>query len=334
MLNIPYVVYEFEKNGGIDLSKEAEITMTLPPPLIPLKILNQPAPQPVPKPSGAGFSQSQTAAAAEPSLRKKKERRMELQGLEGGDPRSTYHLLRRGFRNVLKNLPLLLRKYGYFVPVVLMGWTILGTLNTYRMPAFIGNIVMLLVFLTAAYNSFIGKAVFGTLVIRVIIPMGRRIRREGFGKVSGEFKTLIPNFRTNWSAVGARSLGLLVLFAGSAAFISNFLTRNNAIDKIAVSLVIAVSLIKALSDGPRSIPFMTSRVVMKDIFVLLGKPSPVRNHHIYVAISGLVLGFLCSLPLSVLRKSMGENIGYILGMLAMVAGIALLFTLKEKKPNV
>ncbi len=104
-------------------------------------------------------------------------------------------------------------------------------------------------------------------------------------------------------------------------------------DKIAVSLAIALALIKALGDGARSIPFITGRVVMNDIFVKLHKPSPVRNHHIYVAISGLTLGFLSSILLAFLRKPMGDNVGYILGLIAMAAGIVLYFILKSKKAH-
>lgn len=226
---------------------------------------------------------------------------------------------------------------------MLFVWTVLGSFNAFRlmssMPSltplwlFLDKIVLILVFFTASYNNFIAKAVYATIVVKVGIPLFNRIRKEGIGKVSTDFKTLVPNLKSNWELTGGKSLGLLVFFAGSAAFMSNFLTRNNAIDKIAVSLAIAFTLMKALGDGPRSIPFMTGRVVMKDIFVAMHKPSPVRNHHIYIAISGLVTGFLCSLPLSVLRKSMGENIGYLLGTLAMVVGIGLIVSLGMKKTN-
>lgn len=317
------------------MSKESEIPVTLPPPFIPLKILSEPGPQPVPRPLGP--------VVLETTVPKKKERRLELQGLEPGDPRSTVHLIRRGIGNVARTVPPILRRYGWMLPVILIVWTLLGSFNVYRlmflMPALsplwllLNKVILILVFLTAAYNNFIGKAVYGTLVIRVIIPLVRRFRREGLGKVAGEFKSLMPNLKINWHTAGTRSIGLIVFFSGCAAFVSNFLTRNNAVDKIAVSLAIAFSLMKSLSDGPRSIPFMTGRVVMKDIFVAFRKPSPVRNHHIYMAISGLVLGFLSSLLLAVLRKSMGENIGYILGSITMVIGIALFIALKPKKAD-
>lgn len=321
------------------MSHETAVPMQVPPPGIPSRILREPMVKPMAPPlrPAALAAPNKPAAASAP---KKKERRIELEGLEGGDPRTTIHLIKLGIRNTAGTLPVLIRKYGWVIPATLFVWTVLGSFNAYALvmsaPSlaglwmFLNKIVLVLVFLTASYNSFIGKAVYATLVFKVGLPLINRIRREGFGKVSKEFSALLPNLRSNWTLVGGKSMGLLVLFAGSAAFISNFLTRNNAIDKIAVSLAIAFSLMKALSDGPRSIPFMTSRVVMKDIFVAMKKPSPVRNHHIYVAISGLVTGFLCCLPLSILRKSMGEYIGYQLGIVGMIIGIGLLIALGKK----
>lgn len=326
------------------MSQENAARMTVPPPGVPLKTLVEPIPAPVPPP--APLQAAAPKAPAAPGAPKlaavppKKERRMELEGLEGGDPRSTVHLVRLGIRNAAQTLPAMIKKYAWAIPAVLFVWTVLGSFNAYKLVStvpsltplwlFLDKIVLVLVFLTASYNSFIGKAVYATLIIKVGIPLVRRMQREGFGKVSNEFMTLIPNLKANWSLAGSKSLGLMMFFAGSGAFLSNFLTRNNAIDKIAVSLVIAFSLMKALSDGPRSIPFMTGRVVMKDLFVAMRKPSPVRNHHIYVALSGLTAGFLCCLPLAVLRKALGESIGYQLGVVAMIVGVGLMMTLRMR----
>jgi hypothetical protein len=185
---------------------------------------------------------------------------------------------------------------------------------------FLDRFVLIVIFITATYNNFVAKAVYMTLIYRVGIPMGLRFKTEGPQKVIGEFAAIGPTFKSNRLLSGASATGLLIGFIGAGAFISNFMTRNNSIDKVAVSIAIAVSLFKALSDGPKSIPFMTGRVVMKDLFVAMKKPSPVRNHHIYVAVFGLACGFLCCLILAWLRKPLGDSIGYILGTIAMIAG--------------
>lgn len=55
----------------------------------------------------------------------------------------------------------------------------------------------------------------------------------------------MPGFKDNWAKAGGVALSLLVGFSGVGAFLSNYLTRNNRIDKIAVSLALAIALMKA-----------------------------------------------------------------------------------------
>lgn len=68
------------------MSQESTLRMTVPPPVIPLNKLNEPVPPPVPPPAPlmkAPTAPSKPAIAVVP---KKKERRMELEGLEGWRP--------------------------------------------------------------------------------------------------------------------------------------------------------------------------------------------------------------------------------------------------------
>lgn len=193
---------------------------------------------------------------------------------------------------------------------------------------FIDKFLLIMVFFTASYNNFVAKTVYATLIIRVGIPLVGRVRSEGLTKVVNDFKTLGPGLRASWAESGGVALSLLVGFAGVGAFLSNYLTRNNRVDKIAVTLVLAMALMKALSEGTKSLPFMVGRVITKDLFVLLLRPSPARNHHFYVALSGLTIGFLCCLPFAYFSKFTSDNIGYITGIIAIIVAIALFFVKK------
>lgn len=309
------------------MSQEAVINSTLPPPVIPLHKLQEAQPDPVPPPSALA------------TKGKKKERRLELAGLEPGDPRSTYHLLKLGLKNAVMVVPKLVMKYWWLVLIVLGVWFALEAFDVFylneKIPAlsplwdFIDKFILLLVFLTASYNNFVAKGVYAAIIIRVGLPLAGRIRSEGLFKVINDFKALVPGFKDSWVQAGTVALSLLVGFSGVGAFLSNYLTRNNRIDKIAVTLALAIALMKALSDGPRSLPFMAGRVVTKDLFVLMLKPSPVQNHHIYVAVSGLALGFLLCLPFAYLSKFTSDDIGYITGVIGMVAALVLLFVKKS-----
>jgi hypothetical protein len=311
----------------------------------------------VPRPEflrdAAALTQVQAAPVAEaiaapgtPSAKsvagKKRERRKELAGLEPGDPLSTYHLLMRGINNVRGILPKLLIKYWWVALVVIGVWTFLGWFDAIRLAMkypqmaglFMGfeKLILFIVFITAAYNNFVAKAVYATIMIRVGLPLIRQIKSEGMTKVLNDFKKVIPDFKANWAETGPVGISILVSMVGSALIISNFLTRNNVIDKIAVSLALAMALLKALNVGSKSLPFMTGRVVSKDISMMFLKPSPVRHYHLYVAISALAVGFFGALPLSFMRitQSYYDPTGYILGGIAIVAAVPLYFVTRGK----
>lgn len=309
------------------MSQEAVVNIVLSPPVVPLHKLKQAPAEPVPPPVFPGG--------------KKKERRMELIGLEPGDPRSTYHLLKLGLKNAVTVVPKLVKKYWWLVLVVFTVWYALEAFEVFylseKIPALsplwnlIDKFILLLVFLTSAYNNFVAKGIYAAIIIRVGLPLAGRIRREGLLKVVNDFYKLGPGFKESWATAGGIALSLLVGFLGVGAFLSNYLTRNNRIDKIAVSLALAFALAKALSEGTKSLPFMAGRVVTKDLFVMLLRPSPVKNHHIYVAVSGLAIGLLCSLPFAYLSKMISDDIGYFTGVLAMVAALGLFFVNKTRQ---
>lgn len=350
------------------MTEEFSASSPLSPPVVPLHKLRETPPEPVAPPflpgrasttapildqgpvlaTPRGTSSTALATPAQPKdypppkvpIGKKKERRRELVGLEPGDPLSTYHLIKRGFKNVLSIVPKLTKKYWWLIIVVLGLWFFLANFSVYsysaKAPAltplwmFLDKFILVLVFLTASYNNFVAKGVYAAVIIRVGVPLVRRVRRDGPKKVSADFRVVVPGFKRSWAEAGTVALSLLIGFIGVGAFLSNYLTRNNRIDKIAVSLALAMALIKALSDGPKSLPFMAGRVVMKDLFAMLLRPSPVRNQHIYLAVSGLAIGLLCSLPLAFLSKMTSDYIGYIIGIIAVI--VAGVFFLLKAKP--
>lgn len=345
------------------MTEEFSASISLPPPVVPLHKLRETPPAPVAPPCLPGRAsmaaplldaesglatqgstaqkaiatpiQPQGPSSAKAPMAKKKERRMELAGLEPGDPLSTYHLIKLGFKNVLAIVPKLAKKYWWLIIIILGSWFFLANFSVYaystKFPALtplwmlLDKFILVVIFLTASYNNFVAKGIYAAVIIRVGLPLARRIRSDGTRKVVNDFKVVVPGFKRSWAEAGTVALSLLIGFIGVGTFLSNYLTRNNRIDKIAVSLALAMALIKALSDGPKSLPFMAGRVVMKDFFVMLLKPSPVRNQHIYLAVSGLAIGLLCSLPLAFLSKMTSDYIGYIIGIIAIIIAGAFFF---------
>jgi hypothetical protein len=146
---------------------------------------------------------------------------------------------------------------------------------------------------------------------------------------------VVPDLKNNWIESGITSLAIFILSSGVGLAFSNMLTRNNKLDKYLVSLALAISLVKVLGDGKKATLFMTGRVITKDIFKFFKRNNPVKNHHIYVCLSGFMAGLLGALVLALIAIGAGDTVqywGYFLGGAGVVVGIVLFIVkLKSKK---
>jgi hypothetical protein len=262
------------------------------------------------------------------------------------DPKSTGELLATIGKNALTTVPILIKKYWWIMLILAGLWLFLMTFNpllwSRNNPSLawlfnaINPLVMLLIFLTAAWNNWIAKSIYVVIIFKVIMPLAMRIKKEGFGTVLNSFKAVIPSIKQNWQECNTKALPLFVSFLGAGLLVTNFLSRNNSFDKCFVSVALAISLVKVLSDGEKSPAFMAFRVISKDIFKLFKKDSPVRNHHVYICFSGLMTGLAGALILFIIRAitgdGIGQFIGYYLGSIAIITGITLNI-LKGKLPQ-
>jgi hypothetical protein len=262
-------------------------------------------------------------------------RRAALAGTGIGDPKNTGELLRISARNMTKAIPLLIKKYWGVGLIMMAGWLFLMTFNEYawslQVPAMapvfrmIAPLVGFLIFITAAYNNWVAKSLYVLIIIKVFIPLFRRIKTEGLARVVDSFRAIAPGTTKSWEESSPVSASILVMLIGAGLAFSNFLTRNNASDKVLVSIAAALSLVKVLSDGRTSIPFMSCRVISKDFFKLFRKVNPVGNPQIYLGIEGLGAGLLCSIILMELKGPLGDtiggNLGYFAGAGLLVIGI-------------
>ena len=141
------------------MTEEFSASIPLSPPVVPLHKLRETPPAPVAPPflpgrvntmapildagpalttqggrASASFAtpnQAQDHSSPKVPAGKKKARRMELVGLEPGDPLSTYHLIKLGFKNALAIVPKLAKKYWWLIIIVLGVWFFLANFSVY-----------------------------------------------------------------------------------------------------------------------------------------------------------------------------------------------------------
>jgi len=130
------------------------------------------------------------------------------------------------------------------------------------------------------------------------------------------------------------ALSLFVVALGVGLALSNILSGNNSYTRYLASLALALGMVKTLSEGSKATTFTASRVVSKDVFKLFGKNSPVRNHHIYLGVGGVMTGLagaavpalLFFFGIAGVRMSpVYENICYFMGGAAVVIGVGVYF---------
>ena len=111
---------------------------------------------------------------------------------------------------------------------------------------------------------------------------------------------------------------------------TNFLSGNNSYTRCIASVALALSFVKILADGKTGLPFLSSRVVSKDVFRLFKKNTPVKNYHVYLCLTGIMTGLATSIIFALIIFNQGfpgvfEFAGYWIGLVAIAAGVVLYF---------
>jgi hypothetical protein len=108
--------------------------------------------------------------------------------------------------------------------------------------------------------------------------------------------------------------------AGLGLILSNFLSRNNRVDKFAPAIVLALAIVNGLGSGVSSPLFVISRAASKDIWRAMRKQNPVTNDHICMFLAALAGGLLLN---GILGLTKSDYIGYIAGAVTLVSTVAL-----------
>lgn len=237
------------------------------------------------------------------------------------DSPNTIVFLWRMLKQNIKNIPNYIKRNLIAIITMSIIWLILMVWPTYRLP----KIFMILVFLSAAYNNWVAKIMYYIVMTRTIIPMIKKIKKDGPKDILDNIMKTPRIILENFKARGVAAHTVIIIFTGIAIAVSNYLMRNNKIDKYFICLMVGFGLYKAMSEGPKSVPFSFGRIVTRDIFRLMVKESPFDNKLLYVAIAGLAIGFSAgALAISLFCRNFGnlsDYAGYITGGVLIFIGI-------------
>lgn len=243
-------------------------------------------------------------------------------------PQSFIGLLKGIVLTNFKAMPRRLLKDIIWLGPLLVVWIVLWTYPTMRissLPGPLGAIAWALIFLTATYNGFIGKAAFITVISRTFIPLIQRIRRGELAQVKEKYSQTAKIITQLMTKSKMMTLKLFLISGGIGLAVSNILTRNNKADKYLICVLCAIALFNDLSKGKNSPVVRLVSTGLRDLPVLMGKHLKVTLALTYLVIAGFAVGLLLALLPSLFFNSYDSPGGYIFGAVFIVAGIAVHF---------
>lgn len=242
---------------------------------------------------------------------------------------------RNSVKSGIKSLPKQAKKIGIRLLIVAVINLIFWTAEPYFMPSFLGNIVSLVVFLTATYNDIIPKTIFWVIIFTFGEKLFKRMRKDGIKKTLSPLKEVIPQFKEALILSKSKGMTLLLIGTGLGLIIANnfasysrFSGARNKFDKYFVALVIGFTVSYLLGEGRKTGLFKFVRLLSFDLSRWTKKNLRLVEYEIFVIMTAFVVGIFLDAPLIAVGWLYG---GYIMGALCILA--AIVYPLMDKKPN-
>ncbi len=242
--------------------------------------------------------------------------------------------IKKGIITIPKKIELLSIYGGIILAVNLIFWTI----EPYFLPSYLQpfrTLISAVVFLTATYNDVIPKTIFWVIIFTFGRRLLKQMRKRGFKSTFACMGRTIPQFKSALERLGRRAypailagVGIGLVVANNFASYSRFSGARNKIDKYFIVIVIAFTISYLLGEANKTGIFKFVKLGSKDLGRLIGRPSGLSDDGVYLFLSALVAGMILDAPLILMKWMYG---GYILGAVAIIASVGLMFVSGPKQ---
>ena len=231
----------------------------------------------------------------------------------------------------LKNAVNLIKQhYMWLVPLAVL-WVWLESIP--MISGLMSNpIIKFAIFITATWNTWIGKAFFAGFIGREIVPFIREVKKSGFMKaVKARAGRLTRTYTVAINAFvkkGKDAFIIMLCFGGAGMMLANAISRNNHIDKYMVVFLTALGLSFALSRGLNEPIIKLVRAGWRDVLHLFKKDnSKLTVANLFIAMASFALGMILSIIFAFVRFSNNfiDFTGYIVGGVLIAAGLVWYF---------
>jgi len=223
------------------------------------------------------------------------------------------------------------RQIHWLVPLIII-WLVLWPVpmfTWYRMPSLFKNIGMFVIFLTATYNGFVGKAVFLTVVSRTLVPWFQKVKKGEGSNILLRLRRVLMLITKILKSKKEFALSLFVMSLGVGLAVSNLLTRNNKIDKYFVCLLLAIGILDDISKGRNNVVLQLFTALVRDSRKLIRSPITTTLRSGYMAAAGFSLGTILAFIPGQFVNSWTSYMGLYFGVVVFVLGIIVYVVLEK-----
>ncbi len=236
-------------------------------------------------------------------------------------PETLGELLRPVFRGFTCSLPQILPRLAIFLGIVVIINVVLMPLQLWTMPRAVASFLKIVIFLTAAYSAIIPKTVFWTIVFIWGKNLLRTAAREGPGTIFGRFGRGFSAALDLLASSGQGGLPTLVAGAGlgitACVYLSSTVTGRSA---PAILATLGVVYLLGTTD---SLFLSAVHLGTRDLMRFFRDDAPLSEKGVQrllaACVPGVVLGLLLML--------VSATLGYLMGALALLGGVVLVFVL-------
>lgn len=189
----------------------------------------------------------------------------------------------------------------------------------------------LLAIVFGTYNNVFARTLHFTstfTILSIFIPQLMANKSISVGSIPRAFKG-VKNALTN---VKSKKFGLVIAVLGLAYIVGNYMMRNNAMNKYLACVTFGLAIIMAGNELRRT-PFIRLLYgLINDVKKLFKKDRFFTSYGRLLRQSfglGLIATILLPLLRTILPYTIGENLGYTLGVMLLIAGVVIQFTGRE-----
>ncbi len=217
----------------------------------------------------------------------------------------------------VRSLPRVLPRIAIFLGAIVLINAILHPLEVWRLSPTVASIATFFIFISAAYSSIIPKTVFWTIGFLWVKGVLRHLRRNGTAATLARFTGGAEAARSLLMDSASTRLGTLVGGAGLGVVLGIYLS-GGMLGRSTPAIVTLAALVYLL--GTEDSAFVTVvRLGAGDLARLVGRQGPTEDA-VRTGLAALGAGLILSaLPMLV----DAGTVGYIVGALAVVAGLAM-----------